>query len=338
MGPEENPAQTTTVSRSDSEALLAAVAAGTANPIAGIYGPESLSWRVNRESALFLGAGRAALLQLAHPWVSAALAEHSRVMSRPIARFHSTFRIVFTMIFGSLEQALAAARHLHALHTRIRGVLPEDTAGWRRGSPYEANEIAALRWVYATLVESAVLAYECALGPLTPVEREQYYAETKTLAALFGIPAEALPRDWAAFTAYNQAMHAANNGALGVSSAARVMAHNLLRGTGSWLRVPFWYRALTVEWLPERFRREFNLEYGAAEQRAAARAGVNFPKIYKRLPHAVRFTGPWREAQARLAGRRACLLTRWSNRFWIGQPLLSRSDDFLCAPPIKARQ
>jgi uncharacterized protein (DUF2236 family) len=119
------------VSASDSKSLLAAVAARAANPIAGIYGPEPLSWRINRESALFLGAGRAALLQLAHPWVTAALAEHSRAMNRPIARFHSTFRIVFTMIFGSLEQALAAARPLHALHTRIRGVLPEDVAGNR---------------------------------------------------------------------------------------------------------------------------------------------------------------------------------------------------------------
>jgi len=135
MGPgDEVESSAAYVSANDSESLLVAVAAGAANPIAGIYGPESLSWRVNRESALFLGAGRAALLQLAHPWVTAALGEHSRVMNRPIARFHSTFRIVFTMIFGSLEQALAAARHLHALHTRIRGLMPEDVGSTQRWS------------------------------------------------------------------------------------------------------------------------------------------------------------------------------------------------------------
>jgi uncharacterized protein (DUF2236 family) len=310
----------------DSESLLAEVAAGATNPIAGIYGPESLSWRINREAALFLGAGRAALLQLAHPWVAAALAEHSRAMSRPIARFHGTFRVVFTMVFGSLDQALAAARHLYALHTRIRGVLREGTARWQHGSPYEANEIGALRWVYATLVESAVLAYECALGPLAAAEREQYYAETKTLAALFGLPAAALPEDWEAFTAYNRAMHAADNDALGVSIAARAMAHNLLSGTGTWLRVPSWYRALTVEWLPERFRREFGLKFDEAEQQAAARVRASMPRIYARLPGAVRFTGPWREAQARIAGHSADSLTRWSNRFWIGQPLLGLGD------------
>jgi uncharacterized protein (DUF2236 family) len=311
------------VTREEFEALVAAVEARTANRNAGIFGPDSLSWRINRESALFLGAGRAALLQLAHPWVTSALAEHSSLLANPIARFHNTFRVVFTMVFGSLDQALAAARALHAMHTQIRGQLPADVARWRRGSHYEANEIAALRWVFSTLVESAVLAYQCVLpaaGRLSHAEREQYYAESKTLAALFGIPAEALPAGWTDFAAYNWEMHASD--ALGVSEIALAMAHNLLKGAGSWIKPPFWFRALTIDWLPLRFRREFALPFGTAEEHAAARARVNLPKIYARLPHAMRFTGPWREAQARLAGRRAGVLTEWSNRFWIGQPLL----------------
>src|SRR5208282_2899463 len=118
----------TPVTQGSSEALLAEVSAKVSHPNAGIFGPASLSWRINRESALFLGAGRAAILQLAHPWVTASLAEHSTVMDRPIDRFHNTFRIVFTMIFGSLPQALAAARHLHVLHTPIQGEMPEDVA------------------------------------------------------------------------------------------------------------------------------------------------------------------------------------------------------------------
>src|SRR5262249_47031902 len=143
------------VSRGDLETLLALVVQRTTNPRGGIFGPGSISWRVYRESAVFLGAGRAAPLQLAHPWVGAALTQHSRVLSDPIARFHNTFRVVFTMVFGTLEQALRASRHLHALHTRVKGALPEDAGEWRHGCSYEANEIAALRWVYATLIESA---------------------------------------------------------------------------------------------------------------------------------------------------------------------------------------
>ena len=308
------------VSGADIATLLAAVEARVSSGNAGIFGPDSLSWRINRESALFLAAGRAALLQLAHPWVAAALAQHSTLLSDPIKRFHGTFRVVFPMVFGSLDQALTAGRRLHAMHTRIRGELPEEVAGWRRGAHYEANEIAALRWVYATLVESAVLAYECALRPLTQPEREQYYKESRTLAGLFGIPAEALPESWNSFVGYNQEMHASD--ALGVSETARTMAHSLLSGAGSRIRPPQWYRALTTEWLPERFRAEFGLDFGAREQQAAARARRLLHGIYSKLPGIVRFNGPWREAQARLAGRPAGTLARLSNRFWIGQPLL----------------
>jgi uncharacterized protein (DUF2236 family) len=308
------------VSSTDSEALLAAVEARTSDRNAGIFGPDSVSWRINRESALFLGAGRAALLQLAHPWVATALAQHSSLLNDPIKRFHGTFRVVFTMVFGSLDQALAVARQLHAMHTRIRGELPEGVAGWSRGSHYEANEIAALRWVYSTLVESAVLACECALAPLTQAEREQYYAESRTLAGLFGIPSEALPATWDSFAAYNEQMHASS--VLGVSGAARAMAHSLLAGAGSWIKPPFWYRALTTEWLPARFRTEFGLAFETKEQQAASRARRRLRGIYSKIPRAVRFNGPWREAQARLAGRPAGALTKLSNRFWIGQPLL----------------
>ena len=318
----ENPASH--VSPSDSESLVAAVAANVEDPTAGIFGPESLSWQVNRESALFLGAGRAALLQLAHPWVTAALVEHSNLLARPIARFHNTFRIVFTMVFGSLDQALAAARHLYALHTRIRGELREDAGRWKRGAHYEANETHALLWVFATLVESAVIAYEFALGPLASAEREQYYAESKILAGLFGLPAAALPENWDAFLAYNRAMHESE--VLGVSSEARDYAKRLLAGAGSWIRPPFWYRALTAAWMPPRFRDEFSLDFGPKGQRAVERAARRLPGIYRRLPGTIRFAGPWQEARARLAQRPAGALTRLSNRFWIGEPRLPFSE------------
>jgi hypothetical protein len=100
------------------------------------------------------------------------------------------------------------------------------------------------------------------------------------------------------------------------------MAHNLLSGAGSWIRPPHWYRALTTEWMPERFRQEFGLAFGPDDQHIAERARCRLPRIYCKLPVAARFIGPWREAQARLDGRRVGALTRWSNRFWIGQPLL----------------
>jgi uncharacterized protein (DUF2236 family) len=323
------------VSKSDSETLISAIERGAADPRVGIFGPQSMSWKINRESVLFLGAARAALMQLAHPWVATALEQHSSLMTQPIARFQSTFRIVFAMVFGSLDQAVAAARHLYTVHTYIRGEMSEDVAAYRCGSVYEANEIAALRWVYATLVGSAVLAYECVMAPLTATELAAYFAESKTLAALFGLPASELPGNWNAFLAYCREME--NSDQLGVSASPRSMAQDLLRGAGSWIKPPYWYRALTTEWLPERFRREFGLEFGDHETRAAESAKRWLPRIYRDLPGFIRFVGPWHEAQARLKGKPAGALPRLSNRFWIGHPLLPFATA-LCTQPTDQRQ
>lgn len=312
------------VSREDIKHLWESVRGDARNPSEGIYGPASISWKVNRESAVFLGAGRAAILQLAHPWVAAALDQHSNLRADPLGRFHNTFRVVFTMIFGTLEQALAASRHLYQLHTRIQGELPAKVAGYVEGSRYEANEVNALLWVYATLVESALLAYDCVLPPLSRDEREAYYRQSRSMAALFGIPASALPPDWAGFEAYVGGMLSSDK--LGVNALSRGMAHRVLHGRGSWVPVPHWYRALTTGWLPERFRDEFSLEFGKPERNAYVRASKWLPRLYRRLPARVRFVGPFQEAESRLAGRAANRLTRLSNRFWMGQPRMMFSE------------
>ncbi|WP_084080871.1 oxygenase MpaB family protein [Edaphobacter aggregans] len=306
------------VSREDISHLWTAAANCTADPRTGIFGPSSIGWKVNRESGLFLGAGRAALLQLAHPWVAAALDQHSNLRADPLVRFHNTFRVVFTMIFGTLEQALASSRYLYQLHTRVLGEIPESVAAYERGSHYEANEIGALCWVYATLVESALLAYESVLPPLSPGEREAYYGESKRLAALFGIPASALPTDWSAFEAYNRTMWASNT--LGVNTLSREMAHRILHGRGSWVPVPHWYRALTAAWMPDGLREAFALTYGKREERAATCALRWLPRVYRRIPDTLRYVGPYQEARACLQACSVGLLTRANNRFWMGQP------------------
>lgn len=303
--------------RSDLEAHIAAAAAQVRRPTEGIFGADSISWRINRESALFLGAGRAALLQLAHPWVAAALDQHSSLMSKPIARFHNTFRVVFTMIFGTEGQAFAAARALYQLHTNITGALPEAVAGYAKGSRYEALQVPALRWVYATLIESAMIAYEAVLPALSSNERARYYAESKVLAGLFGLPPAELPDDWHGFKAYVGGMFESD--ALGVSERARFMGQRIMAGAGSLIAIPHWYQALTAEWLPERFREEFALAYGMEEQQSAERARHWLPRAYRLLPHAARFVGPYQEAHQRLTGRVAGFFARRSNSFWIGQ-------------------
>lgn len=301
------------VSPAASQNLIASLDQLPGDPDQGFFGPGSITWHVNRESAVFLGAGRAALLQLAHPWVSAALAEHSNLLNDAVGRFHSTFRVLYTMQFGTRGQAAEAAKQLHRLHTGIRGKLPS-------GEHYEANETTALRWVYATLVESAIMAYEFVLPPLTLSELGQYYAESKRMAALFGISPEALPGDWAGLLQYTANM--VDSPQLRVDAGALALGRSVMSGAGTWLRPPHWYRALTSYWMPLRLRTAFALPFGAREEEAVKWAGRWLPGIYASLPGVLRYVGPFHDANARLRGRAPGLLIRKSNTFWMGQSTL----------------
>jgi uncharacterized protein (DUF2236 family) len=304
------------------ERQLEWVRGAAAGPLAGVFGLASMTWQIDREAALFLCAGRALLLQLAHPWVAAAIAEHSRVMDRPVVRFHRTFRVVFSMVFGTLDEAFAAARRLHRRHASVTGTLPESVGPLRAGSRYFANNVTALRWVYATLVDSGLLAHDLMLLPLSHDERERCYAESQLSAALFGIPSSFLPDDWAAFAAYKEAMW--DSAILTVSPAARALAQKILAGPGMWPAVPESYRALTIGLLPARLRRDFGFSYGDRERRAADHALRWARRIYPLVPMRVRYVGPYHEAKARLSGRRRPdLATQVLNRLWIGQRSLS---------------
>jgi uncharacterized protein (DUF2236 family) len=85
------------VSPESLERELKAVRAAAAGAAQGVFGSRSLTWQIDRESAIFFGAGRALLLQLAHPWVAAAIEWHSSAFADPVGRFHRTFSTVFAM-------------------------------------------------------------------------------------------------------------------------------------------------------------------------------------------------------------------------------------------------
>jgi uncharacterized protein (DUF2236 family) len=103
------------VKRRDLEDLLAELTRSVSDPREGLFGPGSISWRVNREAILFAGGGRAALLQLAHPAVSHAIEQHSPTRSDPTGRFVRTFTQVFTMLIGDVASTLHGAAPVHPL-------------------------------------------------------------------------------------------------------------------------------------------------------------------------------------------------------------------------------
>jgi uncharacterized protein (DUF2236 family) len=272
---------------------------------------------VARETVLFLGAGRALLLQLAHPWIANAIAEHSSVLVNPIGRFHRTFGLTFTMMLGTRDQAIGVARRLHRRHAAIHGILPETIGPFPGGSGYRANEVAALQWVHASLIETSVIVHDLVLPPLTVEERECYYAENRLTAALFGIPPSSMPEHWSDFVAYKEGM--VSSDVLIVSDAARAIAEQIIASQSS-MRLPQWYRGFTAHLLPQRLRDAFGLDYGKDERRRAERIVCWLQYVYPRLPQSLRFVGPYHEAVGRLDGQEIPgFATQWLNLMWIGR-------------------
>ena len=291
------------VSREELEERLARVRALVRDPRAGLFGPGSKVWEVNKESISFLGGGRAALLQLAHPWVAFGIEQHSSTRDDPFGRFQRTFFQVFRMVYGDLDTAFRSARAVHAIHTRIEGRLDAAAGPFAAGSLYRANQVDALLWVHATLWDTSLLCFESVVRPLRIDEKRAYYEETKRFAYLFGIPDTVLPPTWEDFDRYVQQMLASD--VLDVAPPAARMAaflfQPLIPGTGAVMRG---YAEITAWLLPERLAAGFGLERDGEAGRLRFEAKLRkLRRIWPHLPRRARYLPAYVEARRRIAGR-----------------------------------
>lgn len=302
------------VTRSDLEASLAGLRRQIDDPRAGILGPRSIAWQLGGDLAVFVGGGRAALLQLAHPMVAYAIAQHSHTRADVAGRFRRTFASVFAMVFGDLDEAFAAARRVHAIHGAIRGALPEAVGAWPAGTPYHANDAEALRWVHATLVDTTLVMRERIDGALPEAIKDRYVVELHRFAALFGIPEAMWPASYRAHAAYIDAMLASDR--LAVAPCARDMARFLVGRAGA--RQPPLGRiveAVTAQLLPPRLVAQFELR---AAPRRAELALAALAAVARHAPRALRVMPARAEAQRRLVGRPPSRFAAWAERRLFG--------------------
>lgn len=292
------------------------------NPDAGIFGPDSLFWQVGRYSTAFLGAGRAALLQNAHPWVANAIKQHSRTMDDPMSRFRGTFTNVFKMVYGNLDQVIDSALRVHQIHIHINGEIEEDSGAFSQGSHYLANEVNAMIWVHATLWETSVKMYELIVGDLTQQQKEAYYHETKMFAYLFGIPEDALPPNWNEFLEYNERMW--NSDVLVVKDASKEISSFLFTFSRPLVPVLNRYEIFTSMVMPERIREQYGMSPVTEKHLRIYERYVKYlRKTFPHLPKHLRYLPPYMEAQRRLKGKnKPGIITGSLNKLMLGQARL----------------
>jgi uncharacterized protein (DUF2236 family) len=162
----------------------------------GIFGPDSVTWRVHAERILGLAGLRALFLQALYPKVVAGVAQNSGYRADPWGRLMRTIQYVVTVVYGTTEQATEAGRRVRRLHARMRAVDPDT------GEKYRLDEPELLRWVHVTEVESFLTIARRAGLRLTADETDGYFDEQSRAAELVGLDPSYVPRTLADVDGY----------------------------------------------------------------------------------------------------------------------------------------
>ena len=264
------------------------MASGSLNEDPGLFGPHSILWRVNRESAVTLAGTCAILMQFAHPRVAAGVRDHSRYQVDAAGRLRRTLDLTLAIVFGPRPAAMQAVRAINSRHRAVRG------------PGYSAMDPELLLWVHATLVYSAIRGYRALVGPLTDAEADQYYQDTKEIGVLLGIPRAMYPARVEALDAYVHEMIDSREVAVGAD--ARRMADLVLRpqfrGVPRLAFAPL--SIITAGLLPTRLREGYGLKWGRAQRAAFAACRAGLPRLVAIAPGPVRLLPPARLAYRRL--------------------------------------
>ncbi|HEU4399536.1 MAG TPA: oxygenase MpaB family protein, partial [Actinomycetota bacterium] len=162
----------------------------------GLFGPDSVSWRVLREASVMIGGVRALLMHAAHPLVVAGARQTGMYEHDPWRRLERTLRLTFTVVFGTEQEARAAAKRIDDVHAGIHGVDPVT------GLRYDARDPELLLWVHACLVTSFLELERLTIGRLDDAGRQRFHQEQLLTVEPLRLPRERVPPTIRALEAY----------------------------------------------------------------------------------------------------------------------------------------
>jgi uncharacterized protein (DUF2236 family) len=256
-------------------------------------GMGSMAQKIHSEVVLLLGWGRAILLQLAHPLVACAIAEHSLFRAQRLRRLRRTLDAMLALTFGTPEDVGRISRAINAAHRGVRGKLRERAGVFPAGTEYSARDPALLRWVHATLLDSFLRTYEFYIGSLAPEEKDRYCAETSGgVESLLGIPAGYLPRSVTELQTYMDKMLASAE--ITVTETARNLAREIVSPAVLWPGQPLvWLMQLpTIGLLPPAIRQAYGFPWDSRHEAALHLSAELVRGLLPMAPSFLRHWGP----------------------------------------------
>jgi uncharacterized protein (DUF2236 family) len=229
------------------------------------FRPDSRIWKIDREMILLLAGGRALLMQLAHPKIAAGVADHSRFQDDPFGRLYRTMSAMWSIVFDERTEARTALARVENRHKKVQGVVSPGEPLHAKNH-YDAFDQELLLWVHATLIDSAMIAYDHFVRSLQPVEKVGYYDDSKRLACLFGIEEKLIPPSLTEFEQYMERV--LTKRVLVVGPTARNLSQDILYAR-PWIFKPAGplFRFVTAGLLPEKLREGYELTWNERKEK-----------------------------------------------------------------------
>jgi uncharacterized protein (DUF2236 family) len=264
---------------------------------AGFFGPDSVSWRVHRETTVLFGGARALLLQAAHPLVIAGATQTGMYERNPWRRLQRTLVLTYTLTFGTKAEARAAADRINEIHARINGIDPIT------GKRYDALDPELLLYVHACLVDSALLFEAKTVGHLDDAGRQRFHEEQMLAAELCLVPRELIPPTVPELRAWMADIE--DRGDLLVTDGARAVADLFLHPPeeAQWRPVLAGVARLAFATLPPVVREMYGFDVGPF-RRAGVDATLAATRLVRPLlPPRIRYLAPYDEWRRRMRGQ-----------------------------------
>ena len=166
----------------------------------GLFGPDSVTWRISAMPQMGLAAQGAATLQMLHPMVMHMIDQASAFRTNPASRGELTALYGRTLTYGDTAAANRAAEVLGNLHHRVTATDPVS------GRTYHADEPDLLLWVHNT-IQWMVLRVGDSFGPtLSAADKVAYLTEQVIAARLLGCNVDDVPTTEKDLYAYIEGM------------------------------------------------------------------------------------------------------------------------------------
>ncbi len=147
----------------------------------GLFGPESITWKVHEDFiAMMIGGISSLILQALHPQALAGVWDHSTFRKDLKGRLGRTAYFIATTTYGSTDMAETIIRKVNTIHSKVAGID-------EFGKPYDATDPHLLAWVHLTETFSFMNAYEDYRNEaLSTKQRDQYFHEMRSLGYRLG--------------------------------------------------------------------------------------------------------------------------------------------------------